>query len=397
MQGLWKEWSADVAVRGVFIPSSNHDCAISKCQLRKLPLFYCVDDKLCMGPSPPTMGILYRQIVFFERGGKPACPHSHSHSRSRSRSSVPVSDISIYFCFQTGKPHFCGTYCNSSVVNQDGGIVCTMTGCVLTVRRVTNGMYGDPVSVVSYARRDVKEMTNSNLVTRAADFIGETKRMPRLEKNFESFWAHIIVYVTGMLSPQRFDHERDQIKRQTTDLYTILKQHIMSKKRPVDILQLLLIASKYRRKQGTAVSIVMNQGVTKGLAPHYASIVISLWGIMRMRVPAGEQVAKRNTFRDFIVATLELYKTGIYVRDRTDLYDIELLPSDPVLSIIGISDYAKEISLPKNISEKNITRLKNKILSSLQDAITKNNTNPEYLRICEAAEKIKELPSSVFI
>lgn len=390
MQVLWGQWLKDVETRGVFTPVGRHDCKLSQCPLRRIPLYYCTDGKPCMGESPPTMGWLQRTAVFFERGGQPQCTNT-IHQRL-----ISPSETAIFFCFTTGTPHLCGTTCDRTVVNSDGGIVCTLTGQVVEVSRVTTGLYGDPDVFVSRAPKDTREFSNANLVSRAVDFLGSVEHIPRLEKNYSSFWGHALIHIMGFLSPQRFEHEAQEMEKRTEELNTRLERCIGNKQQHIDILQLLLLSVQHRKKYTSTMRISIDSNKSKELSKHYADIVISLWGILRLRVPGGEQMTKRGAFKDFIVASLELYKTGIVVRDRSDRYDVQLLSPDPILSIVGISEHAKEIALAKRVSNKNIARLRKGILTLLQGAISTHSVSPECLRICEIAELNSQLPDSAF-
>jgi hypothetical protein len=389
MQSLWSQWLMDVAKRGVFRPIHHHDCRLSKCPLRRIPLYYCAD-VVCMGPSPPTMGWLQDTIVFFERGGQPECKISSRHPQE-----CPISDKSIYFCLSTGTPHYCGRDCTQTAITGDGNIVCLLTGEVLEISRVTTGLYGDPTPTVSYVPRDTREFTNASLASRALDFVGETRYAPRLEKNFSSYWAHAVMHISALFSPQRFKKEEDEIGQHTISLKQVLDREIRSKQY-VDPISLVLLAVNYRKKYAPVTRINMNASMTKQLVPHYATIVLGLWGIMRTVVIGGNEIVKRGVFKDFILASLELYRTGITVRNKTGEYDIELLSPDPILGIVGISEHAKELALPRNISNKNVARLRKKITTSLQETVTIHGVSPEFLRVCEAAAHNNELPDHVF-
>lgn len=391
MQHLWGAWLADAEKRGVFAPVVGHDCQLSCCSVQRIPLYYCVDDSICMGASPPTMGWIQRgKAGYYESGGRPECARGH-HGRD-----VPVTDIAIYFCPETGTPHLCGRQCILSLVNSDGGVVCTLTGQVLEESRVTTGLYGDPDNMIGRAPLDTREFNNATLSERALDFVGATQHAPRLQPNYDSFSAHALLHITAMLSPQRFEREEQHMDDRTDALRERLEQHIQNRRQPIDILQLLLLAAQHRKKDAGNMHVTMSPDITRRLAPHYVAIVLGLWGLLRTQVPGGGQIAKRAAFKDFIVVALELYKIGITVRDRTDRYDVQLLPPDPILSTVGISDHAKEIALSKTVSNKNIGRLRKTVVSLLQSAITEHQVSPECLRICEAAEKIRELPDSAF-
>ena len=388
MQELWSAWLADAATRGVFTPVSNHDCAFFNCPKRKIPLYYCKDGRICMGPSPPTMGWLNGNIVYFPRGGQPPCDQPR-HNRP-----VPPGMSSVYFCVATGTPHFCGEECDRT--HSDGTIVCMLTGQVIEMTRVTKGRYGDPDKLINRVPKDTKELTDVNLATRALEFTGNMEHLPRMEKTFESFWSHTLIRVTAIMSPQRFEHEEREMLDRSEALHTCLERHIENHRQPVDMLQLLLIAAQHRQKFASTPKINMNEDVTNHLALHYASIVIALWGVLRTLVPGGEQMTKRRAYKDFIIVALELYKTGIGVRDRFDLYDVELLSPDPILTIVGISEHAKDIALTKRVSNKNIARLRKGILSVLQEAVTLHSVSPELLRIAEIVPKIDQFPPEVF-
>ena len=135
---LWEAWLRDTATRGVFAPAApNHDCLISKCQIRRIPLYYC-GDSLCMGPSPPTLGWLNGTLVYMERSGQPECKH---HSLSKPLRPVPAADKSVFFCLRTGTPHMCGTMCRVTAHTLDG-ITCMLTGLEIEAGRVTTARRG---------------------------------------------------------------------------------------------------------------------------------------------------------------------------------------------------------------------------------------------------------------
>lgn len=389
LQTLWEVWVADSGSRGVFVHVLQHDCKLSQCVLRTIPLWYC-EENVCMGPSPPTMGWVQGTAAFFERGGNPMC------TKADHGGLVPATDLAIHFCTVTGKPHFCGTLCKNSTLNSDGATVCTLTGQVVEERRVTTGMFGDPDPLVGYVPKDTKELTSVTLQEKALDFVGARKHIPQMERNYSSYWAHSILHITAILSPQRFNEENRQAMDQRSTLHEVLLRSMNNRKKKCDFLELLLLAAQFRERASSAVQIHMTPAHTKVLVPHYAAIFLGLWGILRSVVPHGREIAKRSCFKDCIIATLEMYRTGITVRDRLDLYDIELLPMDPVLATVGISEHAKKIVLANRASNKNITRLRKTITTLLQDAVTTHGISPECLRIGEAAKTLRELPDYVF-
>ena len=78
-----------------------------------------------------------------------------------------------------------------------------------------------------------------------------------------------------------------------------------------------------------------------------------MWGLLRTIVPGGQDITKKSLFNEFVAASLEIYRNGITLREPRNRYDIVLLPQDPVLSVVGISDDALKMLLGKKTGHKN--------------------------------------------
>jgi hypothetical protein len=391
MEALYDEWLRDASSRGVFAPApADHDCAVTRCALRRIPLYYCDNDGgVCMGPSPPTMGWLGGEMVYFERGGQPECRLEIEHGRS-----VAPREQAVFFCLATGTPHMCGAARCTRAAETADGTSCMLTGTELEAGRVTTGQFGDWTPTPGRVARDTAEFGGANLAARAFDFVGAVARAPRLEPTFDSFWGHALMYIGGLLSPQRFALDEHAAGQRETALRGRLARHLATRHPPYDLLELVLVAVRFRQRHSPVAQVAMSPEAMRGLARHYAAIVLGLWGILRVHVPGGAALAKRSAFKDFVLAALELYKLGIAVRDRTDQFDVELLAADPVLAVVTITDEARELAIGRVTASA--SRLRKAIAEKLQDAVSAHHVSPELLRVAEAAQKNREWPKHVF-
>lgn len=374
LQVLYEQWLRSTQKEGVFVHSVNHKC--ENCNLRPIPLWRCNGETICMG-NPPLLCQQEGSVTLFSCGGEPKCA-------GRNHMPIPAGEISVHFCVSTGTPHYCGSvYCDKSVINSDGACVCTATGVVLLERRVTQGKYGDPDSYVGYAPQDTKEFNPTTIREKALDFVGQ--KYPVLANGVDAFSARATVVVTTLFSPKRFELDRPEVVDASAVISKAKRQGVR------DFLDLFVVLAHFRNRTNT-LSVDFTPEHTSSLTPHYVLIALGLWGVLRKEVPGGTLVTKRSLFNEFVVASMELYREGITVRDRMNRYDIVLLAVDPILSVIGVSEEAKFLVHGKHSTRKNfskrVAKLRKEIKTLFQEAITRHSVIPELLRIDEASREI---------
>ena len=374
VQVLYKQWLRSTQKEGVFVHSLNHKC--EKCNLRPIPLWRCNGETICMW-NPPLLCQQEGSVTLFSCGGEPKCAGSNHMP-------IPAGEISVHFCVSTGTPHYCGSvYCDKSVINGDGAIVCTATGIVLLERRVTQGKFGDPDIYVSYVPQDTKEFNPTTIREKALDFVGQ--KYPVLANGVDAFSARATVVVTTLLSPKRFELDQPEAADASAVISKAKRQGVR------DFLDLFVVLAHFRDRTNT-LSVDFTPEHTSSLTPHYVLIALGLWGVLRKEVPGGKLVAKRSLFNEFVVASMELYREGIIVRDRMNRYDIVLLAVDPILSVIGVSEEAKFLVHGKHSTQKNFSKraskLRKEIRTLFQEAISRHSVIPELLRIDEASREI---------
>ena len=211
------------------------------------------------------------------------------------------------------------------------------------------------------------------------------QKYPVLLNGVDAFSARATVVVTTLLSPKRFELDCPQAVDASAVIGKAKRQGVR------DFLNLFVILIQFRNRTNT-LSVNFTPEHTSSLTPHYVLIVLGLWGVLRKEVPDGTLVTKRSLFNEFVVASMELYREGVIVRDRTDRYDIVLLAVDPILSVIGVSEEAKFLVHGKESTQKNfskrVSKLRKEIKTLLQEAITRHSVIPELLRIDEASKEI---------
>ena len=381
LANLFREWKDTTEREGVFIHSVNHEC--NQCDLRAIPLYRCPGNDVCLG-DPPLLCKQGNTVTLFNGGGKPKCS-------LKGHSLVPSSEISLYFCVVTGTPHYCGAlYCNKKILNSDGANVCLLTGLVLVDRRVTEGRYGDPVPFLNYVPQDTKELTPETICNKAISF--ENQKFPPLHAGVQSYYARATIVVSMILSPKRFLLENEKKEFDPRVKIEKLRKQGMN-----DFITLFTILTNARLRENS-FSIEFTEEHTTSLAPHYVQIALAMWGLLRTIVPGGQDITKKSLFNEFVAASLEIYRNGITLREPRNRYDIVLLPQDPVLSVVGISDDALKMLLGKKTGHKNfkkrVSKLQKEIVRLLQEAVTTHLISPELLRLTEAATELYRFKDS---
>lgn len=351
MHALYQHWKAAQDRAGKFYGTANHRCDGKACRLHTLCLFRRANGALTL---------------------------------NNTRQPLRRDEACIAVCTRTGQPHYCGSgVCQETVETPGGDVVCRLTGTVLTQSRVALGRYGDVESTMpsTYVPRQVKEMTAEVIFERAVQISGRTKFSRPANKR--EFLAQVLVLVTSIFSKERFEAEHQRHHEHNAFIQGEIHKYISrcnTKQEFPDVLHLAALVARLRQRMEYAMSLRLQEEPLKRLANGYATLVTTLWHVLRTRAAAagGQRVATVASLREFVLATLETCQTGLTVCARDRSYEIEIVPLDPIMQILPMTAAAQEIVLGKT---KNLARVRKNIKSALQEAIDEHGVNPEELRL----------------
>jgi hypothetical protein len=234
-------------------------------------------------------------------------------------------------CTATGSVHECGGKCDHQRIDRvEGDVFCDLTGVVLEQSKPTEGLYGDYQYNENYVPAG-RELAADNVLDRYRDIDGRHLNKP--EASSAGHFAHAMVYVSSMLSSDRFT-QKDPVHSAEPRLEAILRRYMARTPWP-DLIAMQQIAAEFVLRHEPEVVVSLPYELIGEMSRLYARTAVVAYALLRQYVPGGRELAGR--FREFVVCALGMCQTGLAIRDRRDSYDIDFIPKDPLLSLLPVS------------------------------------------------------------
>lgn len=333
---------------------------------------------------------------------RPFCHHPvHQHQRLATfeqQRGVRLArfDICMVICTSSAIVHFCGARaCNTRDSTPEGDTVCVLTGSILGQHEASY----KPKYVISdtpgFVSRHMEHKTHDILLDEARAGSLSSMRISRnAEGGREAFRVLCIRAAHSALSEQRFKYDLEQLASETEELKRILTKYICqcnARNQIPSPVEMTIRAADFRARMGPTVILTADRLVIEFLAMHYANLIQIFWGVLRhiCQPAGGQEVTKRQNFKVFACAIMELMQTGVIITTEYDR--VVVLDKEPLFHIMPITKGAQRVVIGK---PHNLSRIRKAILQVLNRAARELGISPQRLKV--SAYRVEDFPDDVF-
>lgn len=310
---------------------------------------------------------------------------------------IPRDELAVAVCKVSANPHFCGrSWCTETVETNDGHRVCQWTGVVMSTSMPNYKARYDVTKMEGYVARNPDTINLGNEADRSAQAVMTTESISRRGHGTEGFRIMCLKAATSVLSPDRFRKELDTMAEETRRIKENLRRYLAkcnTDRILPNAIEMFSICLAERKRAGETIVLRASPRDVPALAAHWANVAQILWGLLRTRCYAsgGDRIARRQNFKDFILAVFEFMQTGLVVTsphgDRVTVIDC-----DPLLAVMPMTPAAQSMVLSR---PKNLSNMRKNIERALQNTVNGTHVNPQELRISSLS--IHHFDQTVFI
>lgn len=342
----------------------------------------------------------------------------------------------VYVCQETGIPHICGQYCKNSIRNQDGILVCTLTGkciaevlirdtwnvngahvmsgkdapyglsdCANSGERIQPNKFVNSGTSSASIKMDIDTMMLSgedaviDVMNGGMDF-NSSNRKSKIEavNKKQEFLMSAISKIMKLFSDDQLDKEVEKAENIEREINSQLNKYLTKNtqsKRLTVMTDIYLLSLNYQKKKDDFVRFDLSEKDKSNIAMIYAQQCLIFWFIIRTRTKMGREKPNLFLFRDFVYPAITLFETGFEISEADFGYRAVIIEPDPLfqakapdldkLSSVGTghSHHGNTRTYVPRRSSKNTPPLKKRKMTNSNNSsnISNSQTKPVTHRI----------------